>query len=271
MKCNFPLKAALAALMISAGSLATAAEITLSASAVPTYLDNNFYVGSFDGSAVLPGRFTINSIAFSFTFADDATDPFASTSGTMSSSVSTTTSELSGTGGNKKRLVTTTNTTPVTRTGEQESVLLSFDGALFGGATGSSASGPVTTSTLGAERFVRVSYERANGTSCTAPSAACKTIYHYSNVKTATRTTTINYTGGFEVADSLMGYDSLLSTFIGSKSLQFGLGVTGDLHLTGATLSLDYTKVEEVPEPAPLALLGIALMGFAGLHRKRRA
>lgn len=264
-------KAAIAALLIGAGPHAMAAEITLNATAVPAYLNNNFYTGTFDGSALLPNRFAINSVSFSFTFADDATDPFTNQFGTVASGSVTTTTELPGTGGNKKRVVTTTNTTPVTRSGEQESVLLSFGDALFAGETSFSSAAAVTSTTPGAENLVRVSYERSNGTSCTGPSAPCKTVYHYTKVNTATRTTTVNYTGGFTIADSLMGYDSLIAGLADAKSLQFGLGVTGDLNLTGATLTLDYTKLAEVPEPAPLALVGISLLGLAGLRRKPRA
>jgi len=271
MKIQNSIKAAIATLLIGAASQASATVVTIGATGLPAsnYLANGSYQASFNGSSVLPANFAINAIGFSFAFADD-TDPFSSTSGTSSSSTTDSTVNV-GTAGDKAVTTTTTITIPVTSTGEKESVQLSFGTITFGGAT--TAGTPVfTTDTQTGETITgTTTYAKNNGQSCTAQeakdNAQCKTIYHYSVTKTITNTTSTDYTGNIALANSLLAYDTLLNELTSNKSLNFSLGVTGDLNLTAASLTVDYT---ETPEPGSLALFGIALMGAAGIRRARR-
>lgn len=256
-----------------------ATTITLNATGLPSYLNNSTYQGSFNGSAVLPGSFTINSIGFTFMFADDATDPFSNSNGTSVTTSSVSTDHLPT--GDKDITTTNTVTTPVTRTGEHESVALSFGSFIFSGAT---AAGPalVASNTLYGPRVLgSVTYEKGNGNTCTAEEVAeknqsCKKISHYTITNTVNNTTTTDFIGGIALGGSLLAYDSLLADLLQNQFLNFSLGATGDLNLVSASLNLDYTNTDpalpsnSVPEPGSLALFGIALIGAAGARRARR-
>jgi len=274
MKIQNSIKAAVAAFLIGAASQATATTISINASGLPGYLNNNTYQGSFDGSAVLPVNFAINSIGFSFSFSDDA-DILTSVSGTPVTVAGTPVTAAVGTGGDKSITTPLTVTTNVTRTGEQESVLLSFGFVSFGAQTGTSIVGPVTVSQTDNPVLISTTYEKNSGkdgkVSCTSQEAqtnqACKATYTYTVTTNVTKTTTTDYSGNIALADSLLAYDDVLAALQSNKSLNFSLGVTGDITLTNAKLTLDYT---ETPEPGSLALFGIALLGAAGIRRARR-
>ena len=84
---------------------------------------------------------------------------------------------------------------------------------------------------------------------------------------------TSGYTGAFDLASILNGDN--LASLANTGKLSFNLGITGDLILKSATLTLNISEnpgqsVSEVPEPSEFALMlsGLGLLGFA-FHRKQ--
>lgn len=277
MKIKNLTKTAIAALLFGSATHAMATAITLSATGLPSSLNNNVYQGSFNGSAVLPGQFTVNSLSFAFNFSDDSLDPFTSVTGLpVSTSSDTSTTETLPTG-DKNVTKTTTVTNYVTRTGEKETVALSF-----GAVSGSTVAGVpvvVTTTVTGPTVEGAKTYAKNNGDACTAEqaaaSSACKTTRNFTVTQTVTNTTTTDYTGNIALGGSLLAYNNLVAEFLQNKALNFNLTATGDLNFVSGAMNVDYTDTtvapsNAVPEPGSLALFAIALFGVAGVRRARR-
>ncbi|WP_369093421.1 PEP-CTERM sorting domain-containing protein [Massilia sp. X63] len=277
MKIHHSLKAAVAAVLLGAASHAMAGVVQVSATGLPTnnYLTAGTYQGSFnlDGVLGLPSAYSIDSLSFSFKFVDDGADDFSSLAGNATGS--TTTFKVSGSGNNRIATTTTTTVVPVTKTGEQESVKLSFGNVDFFGQTSAatSTSDPVTT--FQPAKDAGTVWAKNNGVKCTTQEvidhdASCKEVKHQTVEATQSTTTTTDYSGMFTIQGSL------LANLLQDKALNFSFDIGGDLYLAAATLNVGFTEEAKpaasvnVPEPTSVALFGIALAGLAGLAGVRR-
>lgn len=274
MKVHQSFAIALTLLTLCAGP-ALASPLTIQASGIPTYLDNQAYKGSFDASALLPKKFSINSMQFSFIFMDDGDSVGYATGPTIMSGPVSVRQTIDGK--TVKETITRTFTTHRTGVGEKESVNLAFGGLSFAGATAATTTSANDKSSVAGTPQVLYVNKANENLACTnaqwskSPNSCQQitrtTVSNYDNF-----TSTTDYSGQIELDGSLMSDTALISAILLNRKLDFSLDVLGDLNLLSASLDIDFSPLAaEVPEPAELALFAVTMLAALAVHRSRRA
>jgi hypothetical protein len=265
---------ALTLLALSASS-AMAAPISLQASGIPSYLNNGTYQGSFDGTALLPARYAITNLQFSFVFIDDGDIVTYTTGPSATSTPLTLRQKVDG----KTSTETIDRTITSTRygLGERESVTLAFDTLSWFGETAAVYESLIVPTAVSSPTQVLYA-KSSDGSICTATqwkngTAGCQqttrtTVTHYQTSIVST-----DYTGQIALDGSLMGNEALMAGLMKNGKLDFRIEAMGDIELASATLDIDVEVLRDtdLPEPASGALFGIALLGLASARRKPRA
>jgi hypothetical protein len=254
---------------------AVAAPLSLQASSIPSYLNNGAYQGSFDATGLLPARYAITNMQFSFVFIDDG-DIVNYTTGPSATSTPLTL---------RQKVDAKTSTETIDRTvtstryglGERESVKLSFDSLSWFGETAAVYESVIVPTAVSSPTQVLYA-KSADGSSCSFTqwkngSAGCQqttrtTVTHYQTSIVST-----DYTGQIALNGSLMGNEALKTGLMKNGKVDFRIDALGDIDLASATLDIDFEVLQDtdLPEPASGALFGIALAGLAGARRKPRA
>jgi hypothetical protein len=256
----------LAAALVVMTSAASAMLVTIDRfPSSPRDLDDQTLTGIFQGNALLPARFQINSAAFVFSFSDDGSDPSARSNFSATSSPSAyvlARTSVSGptTTNSYVRFAHTTHTQLDTLVGE--SAQLSLGTAAIAVGSGSTALVQNSRSTPGPTSTV---LDQSTGT----PGGVVND--YFTETSSEFIDAVDDYTGSFDIADSLTD-PALLAELLANRSLGFSLSVMGDLELTSARLILDVSEVPvgpgSVPEPAMLALTGLAAGALAVTRRR---